>query len=36
MIFDKRDNLHTKTKSKIFDFAKYDLIKKLNRGIYFG
>ena len=30
LIFDKRDNLHTKTKSKIFDYLKYDLIKKFN------
>jgi CMP-N,N'-diacetyllegionaminic acid synthase len=30
LIFDKRDNLHSKTKSKIFDYLKYDLIKKFN------
>ena len=30
LTFDKRDNLHTKTKSKIFDYLKNDLIKKFN------
>ena len=30
LIFDKRENLHTKTKSKIFDYLKFDLIKKFN------
>jgi len=30
LIFDKRNNLHAKTKSKIFDYLKYDLIKKFN------
>ena len=30
LIFDKRDNLYTKTKSKIFDYLKHDLIKKFN------
>jgi CMP-N,N'-diacetyllegionaminic acid synthase len=30
LIFDKRDNLHTKTKSKIFDYLKHDLIQKFN------
>ncbi len=30
LIFDKRDSIHTQTKSKIFDYLKYDLIKKFN------
>jgi CMP-N,N'-diacetyllegionaminic acid synthase len=30
LTFDKRDNLHTQTKSKIFDYLKHDLIKKFN------
>ena len=30
LIFDKRDNSHTRTKSKIFDYLKHDLIKKFN------
>jgi len=32
LIFDKRNNLHTKTKSKIFDYIKFDLIQKFNLG----
>ena len=32
LTFDKRDNLHTKTKSKIFDYLKNDLIQKFNLG----
>ena len=30
LIFDKRNVLHSKTKSKIFDYLKYDLLKKFN------
>ena len=30
LIFDKRDSNHTQTKSKIFDYIKFDLIKKFN------
>lgn len=30
LIFDKRNTLHSKTKSKIFDYLKYDLLKKFN------
>lgn len=30
LTFDKRDNLHTKTKSKIFDYLKFDLIQKFD------
>ena len=30
LIFDKRDIVHSKTKSKIFDYIKNDLIKKFN------
>ncbi len=30
LIFDKRDKNHSKTKSKIFDYIKFDLIKKFN------
>ena len=30
LIFDKRTNIHSRTKSKIFDYLKYDLIKKFN------
>ena len=30
LIFDQRDNLHAKTKSKIFDYLKFDLIQKFN------
>jgi len=30
IIFDKRDITHSKTKSKIFDYLKFDLIKKFN------
>jgi len=30
IIFDKRMNEHSKTKSKIFDYIKFDLIKKFN------
>ena len=30
LVFDKRDTKHTKTKSKIFDYIKFDLIKKFN------
>jgi len=30
LIFDKRHITHSKTKSKIFDYLKYDLIKKFN------
>ena len=30
LIFDKRDIFHSKTKSKIFDYIKSDLIKKFN------
>ena len=32
LTFDKRDDLHTKTKSKIFDYLKHDLIQKFNLG----
>ena len=30
LIFDKRNIMHSKTKSKIFDYLKFDLIKKFN------
>ena len=30
LIFDKRSIAHSKTKSKIFDYLKYDLLKKFN------
>ena len=30
IVFDKRDISHSKTKSKIFDYLKFDLIKKFN------
>jgi len=30
LVFDKRDINHSKTKSKIFDYIKFDLIKKFN------
>ena len=30
LIFDKRVNIHSKTKSKIFDYLKYDLLKKFD------
>ena len=30
LIFDKRDKNHSKTKSKIFDYIKFDLIKKFD------
>lgn len=30
LIFDKRDKNHSNTKSKIFDYIKFDLIKKFN------
>jgi CMP-N-acetylneuraminic acid synthetase len=30
LVFDKRDLNHSKTKSKIFDYIKYDLINKFN------
>ena len=30
LVFDKRENLHSKTKSKIFDYIKYDLVEKLD------
>jgi CMP-N,N'-diacetyllegionaminic acid synthase len=30
LIYDKRDNSHTETKSKIFDYLKHDLIQKFN------
>ena len=30
LLFDKRDDNHSKTKSKIFDYIKFDLIKKFN------
>lgn len=30
LIFDKRDAAHSKTKSKIFDYLKFDLIKKFD------
>ena len=32
LIFDKRLNKHSRTKSKIFDYIKYDLIKKFDLG----
>ena len=32
LVFDKRDTNHSKTKSKIFDYIKFDLIKKFNFG----
>jgi CMP-N,N'-diacetyllegionaminic acid synthase len=30
LIFDKRNTMHSKTKSKIFNYLKFDLIKKFN------